>query len=388
MNEKLETIKKIFANSKGILAADESIPTAGKRLASINVESTPENRQKYREIFLTAPGIENYLSGVIFFDETFRQTVNGNRAQAEQSSYDGNRAQAEQSSYDGKTFPKFIEEKGIVPGIKVDAGAHDTPEFPGEKLTVGLNGLPARMAEYYALGARFAKWRAVITIGEGIPTEACLVANAEAMAEYSKNCLDAGIVPIIEPEVLLDGDHSIQKSEEVTTKTLSVVFEVFKEKNLPLDEIILKTSMVVPGHRAQAEQSSYDGNRAQAEQSSYDGNKSGEPMDPIKIAEGTARCLRTAVPENLGGVVFLSGGQTPVQATANLNAIAKLGPYPWPISFSFARALQGPSLEIWQGKDENIPAAQEVFLKRLKLNCAANRAQAEQSSYDGNRGEY
>ena len=359
--QKLNTIRKIFENSKGILAADESVATASKRLASINVESTPETRQKYREIFLTTPDIENYLGGVIFFDETFRQTINGNRAQAEQSSYDGNRAQAEQSSYDGKTFPKFVKEKGIIPGIKVDGGAVDSPEFPGEKITQGLDGLPARLAEYYALGARFAKWRAVITISDTLPTDANLTANAESLAKYSKDCLDAGIVPIIEPEVLLDGGHSIQRSEEVTTKTLQIVFTALKNLGLPLDEIILKTSMVVPG------------------------NKSGRSMDPVKIAEGTSRMLKTAVPENLGGVVFLSGGQTPTQATENLNAIQKLGPYPWPLSFSYARALQGDSLKIWQGIDENIPAAQEVFIKRLKLNCSANRAQAEQSSYDGNR---
>lgn len=327
MNEKLNTIKKIFADSKGILAADESIPTAGKRLESIGVSSTPETRQKYREIFLTAPGIENYLSGVIFFDETFRQSVSG------------------------VPFPKFIENIGIIPGIKVDGGAVDTPEFPGEKLTIGLNSLPKRLKDYYSLGARFAKWRAVITISESTPTDACLLANAEALREYSKYCLDAGIVPIIEPEVLLDGAHGIQKSEEVTTKTLSIVFETFKKSGLALDEIILKTSMVVPG------------------------NKSGEPMDAAKIAEGTARCLKAVVPENLGGVVFLSGGQTPIQATENLNAIAKLGPYPWPLSFSYARALQGPSLEVWKGEDKNIPAAQEIFLKRLKLNCAANRGE-------------
>ena len=215
--EKLATIKKIFENSKGILAADESIPTAGKRLESIGVPSTPETRQKYREIFLTAPGIENYLSGVIFFDETFRQTINGNRAQAEQS------------SYDGKTFAKFVESIGIVPGIKVDGGAVDSPEFPGEKITVGLTGLADRLTEYYSLGARFAKWRSVITINESLPTDACLTANAEALAQYSKYCLDAGIVPIIEPEVLLDGTHGIQKSEEVTTKTLQVVFDAFKK---------------------------------------------------------------------------------------------------------------------------------------------------------------
>ncbi|MBI3589109.1 MAG: fructose-bisphosphate aldolase class I [Candidatus Liptonbacteria bacterium] len=338
--EKLSTIQKIFSGSKGILAADESVPTAGKRLESIGVPSTPETRQKYREIFLTTPGIESYLSGVIFFDETFRQSLNG------------------------KSFPKLVEEKGIVPGIKVDKGAVDSLEFPGEKITVGLDGLPARLAEYYALGARFAKWRAVITIGNNIPTDGCLIKNAGILAEYSKNCLDAGIVPIIEPEVLLDGEHSIEKSEAITTKTLRITFNSLKNLNLPLNEVILKTSMVVPG------------------------NKSGEPMDPSKIAEATVRCLKNSVPAEVGGIVFLSGGQTPVQATVNLNAISKLKPLPWPTSFSYARALQGDPLKIWQGKDENILAAQAVFLKRLKLNCAANRAQAEQSSYDGNRGEY
>ncbi len=325
--EKLNTIKKIFEGSRGILAADESIPTAGKRLASIGVESTEETRRKYREIFLAVSGIEDYLSGVIFFDETFRQSING------------------------KPFPKFLEERGIIPGIKVDKGAVDFKESPKEKITEGLDGLPERLAEYYALGARFAKWRAVITIGEGIPTDLCLNKNATILAEYAKNCIDAGIVPIIEPEVLLDGPHSIEKSEEVTTKTLKTIFAVFKNLQIPLDEVILKTSMVVPG------------------------SESGEPMDPLKIGEATARCLRASVPDELGGVVFLSGGQTPKQATENLNAIAKLGPFAWPLTFSYARALQGPSLEIWQGKDENISTAGEVFLKRLKLNCAANRGE-------------
>lgn len=323
--EKRSTIKKIFSDYKGILAADESTSTAGKRLSSINVESTPETRQKYREVFLTTPGIEKYLGGVIFYDETFRQKI------------------------EGKTFSEYVGEKGIVPGIKVDAGAKDSDKFPGEKVTEGLDGLSVRLADYYSLGARFAKWRAVITIGENLPTEGCLRKNAEIIAQYSKDCLDAGIVPIIEPEVLLEGTHTIEKSEEVITKTLEITFEAIKNIGLPLDEIILKTSMVVPG------------------------NKSGELMNPKEIAERTARCLKTSVPENLGGVVFLSGGQTSIQATENLNSIVKLGPYPWPLSFSYARALQGDALQIWQGKDENIPAAQEVFLKRLKLTYAANR---------------
>ncbi|MFA6354775.1 MAG: class I fructose-bisphosphate aldolase [Candidatus Paceibacterota bacterium] len=321
--EKLETIKKIFSQNRGILAADESIPTATKRLASINLESTPETRKKYREIFLTTPEIEKYISGVIFFDETFRQSVNE------------------------KIFPQFLAEKGIIPGIKVDKGVIEFPASPTEKITDGLIGLPERMAEYYALGARFAKWRAIITIGEGIPTDACIQKNAEILAEYAKDCIEVNIVPIIEPEVLLDGDHTIAKSEEVTTKTLQVVFQNLKNLQIPLDEVILKTSMVIPG------------------------NKSGEPMDSNKIAEATVRCLRASVPNELGGVVFLSGGQTPIQATENLNVIAKLGPFPWPLSFSYARALQGPSLKIWQGKDENIPVAQAEFIKRLKLNSAA-----------------
>ncbi len=327
-----DIIQKIFSDNRGILAADESIPTAGKRLASIGVESTPETRRKYREIFLTAPEIEKYLGGVIFFDETFRQNDPADNP-----------------------FPKLLEEQNIVPGIKVDKSTVDFESHPGEKITEGLDGLPKRLSEYFSLGARFAKWRAVITIGEGIPSDDCLNKNAEILAQYSKNCIDANIVPIIEPEVLLEGSHSLEKSEEVTAKTLQIVFQAIQKQSLTIENIILKTSMVVPG------------------------SQSGEIMDPKKIAKATARVLKNSVPENLGAVVFLSGGQTPIQATENLNAIQKLGPYPWPVSFSYARALQEPSLKIWRGLDENIPEAQKNFLKRLKLNCLANQGQYEPS---------
>ncbi len=321
--EKLETIKKIFSGGRGILAADESIPTAAERLKSIGVESTLETREKYREVFLTAPEIEKYLGGVIFFDETFRESING------------------------KSFPQFIREVGIIPGIKVDKGTIAFSDSPIEKITDGLAGLTDRLKEYYSLGARFAKWRAVISIGDGITTDACIQKNAEILAEYASACVAENIVPIVEPEVLLEGNHSIDKSEEVLAKTLQAVFTALRNSQVPLDEVILKTSMVVPG------------------------NKSGEPMDTQRVAEATVRCLRNNVPAELGGVVFLSGGETPTEATENLNAIAKLGPFPWPLSFSYARALQEPSLKIWQGKDENIPAAQAEFIKRLKLNCAA-----------------
>ncbi len=326
-----KTVDSIFSNHHGILAADESIPTAGKRLESIRVESTPETRRKYREIFLATAGIDQFLSGVIFFDETFRQNI-GNQ-----------------------TFPEFLKSQNIIPGIKVDKGTVELPGHPNEVITQGLEGLPERLTEYYSLGARFAKWRAVISISENLPSEECLKQNAEILATYAKNCIEANIVPILEPEVLLDGNHSLEKSEQVTTQTLKTVFEAVKNQNIPFEFIILKTSMVVPG------------------------NKSGENMDPQKIAEATARCLKNSVPENIGGVVFLSGGQTPTEATANLNEIQKLGPYPRPLSFSYARALQGPSLQIWQGQDQNVRQAQEVFLKRLKLNCLANQGKYDQS---------
>jgi fructose-bisphosphate aldolase class I len=324
-NELYAIVERMMAKGKGLLAADESNRSVPKRLDPIGVESTPENRRRFREVFLCAPDAERYMSGVILFDETIRQRAS-----------------------DGTPFPKLLTSKGIVPGIKVDAGAKDAPNFPGEKITEGLDGLAERLKEYHGLGARFAKWRAVINIGEGIPTQGAIRANASALAVYALRCQEAGIVPMVEPEVVLKGSHSIERAEEVTTNVLKTVIEELKKNGADLKGTIIKTSMVVPG------------------------DTSGQAMNPEQIAEATSRCLRASIPDGVGGVVFLSGGQTPEQATANLNAIAKLGPYPWPVTFCYARALQYPAIDIWAGKDENVGKAREAFLERLKANAAAS----------------
>ncbi|MDD5040064.1 MAG: fructose-bisphosphate aldolase class I [Patescibacteria group bacterium] len=317
--------KQIVANHKGLLAADESEKTATKRLASINMESTPETRRQYRDLFLTAAGIEEGISGVILHHETM-----------------------EQSASNGTPFVKLLQQKGIIPGIKVDAGTADLPNFPGEKVTEGLDKLAERFKKYYEAGARFSKWRAVITIGEGIPTDFCILANAHALARYAALSQAAGLVPVVEPEVLIDGTHDLARSEEVTTKTLQIVFKQLKAHKVDLKGTILKSSMVISGKECPTQAS------------------------PEEIGQATIRCFTKAVPKRLAGIVFLSGGQKAVQATENLNAVVKANPGTWPISFSYARALQGPPLQVWQGKPENVPAAQKEFIKRLKANVAAN----------------
>lgn len=327
--ETLQSIaKKIVSDYKGILAADESASTAKKRLESIGLESTEENRRQYRELFLTTEGIENYISGVILFDETV---------------YQRNSA--------GKLFIDLLKEKGIIPGIKVDSGTAPMSSSPEEKTTEGLDGLAERLKKYYELDLRFSKWRAVIKIGKDLPTDRCILENAQILAKYAFLSQEAGIVPIVEPEVLIDGDHTIEKSEETTTKVLKVVFNELREKNVQLDGLILKSSMVISGKDCPKQAS------------------------PEEIAKSTLKCFKESVPSDVPGIVFLSGGQTAIQATVNLNAVNKLSPSPWKISFSFGRALQGPSLEIWGGKDENIAKAQAEFIKRLKANHAANKGE-------------
>ncbi len=321
----IDAIREMLPAGKGLLAADESTKSVGKRLDPISVESTPENRRRFRELFLGAPGAEQYLSGVILVDETIRQ-----------------------SSSDGVPFPKLLADRGIVPGIKVDAGSKPMPGFPDEEITEGLDGLADRLKVYAALGARFAKWRAVIRIGKGIPTEACINENALLLALYAGRCQEAGIVPMVEPEVLIDGDHPIDVAERVTTQVLTTLIVTLKANHIDLAGTVVKTSMVIPG------------------------KASGSAATPDQVADATVRCLRAAIPEGVGGVVFLSGGQTPEQATLNLNAIAKHGPFPWPLTFCYARALQYPATEIWAGKDENLPKAREAFIERLKANAAAS----------------
>jgi fructose-bisphosphate aldolase class I len=314
----------LVAKGKGILAADESTGTIKKRLSSIKVESTAETRRTYRELLFTTPGMEEFISGVILYDETIRQKAR-----------------------DGTPLPEVLSRKAVMPGIKVDTGAKELAGFPGERITEGLDGLRERLVNYRALGARFAKWRAVITIGPGIPTRYCIFANAHALARYAALCQEAGLVPIVEPEVLMDGDHDIQRCEEVTTDTLEIVFSQLHQHRVVLNGILLKPNMVISGKGA------------------------AKQAGPSQVAEATVRCFRRAVPAAVQGIVFLSGGQTPRQATENLNAMNAMGEHPWELSFSYGRALQEPVLQAWKGQASNIPAAQKAFYHRARLNGAA-----------------
>ena len=322
--EKLhETAREIVADHKGILAADESTGTIKKRLDSIGVESTEENRRFYRQLLFTAPGMEDFIGGVILYDETIRQSAD-----------------------DGTPFPEVLAAKGVVPGIKVDTGAHDFALYPGEKVTEGLDGLRARLEEYRGLGARFAKWRAVITIGDGIPTDACISANAHALARYAALCQETGLVPIVEPEVLMDADNTLETCWEVTTRTLHETFDELYDAAIDLQGILLKPNMVIAG-------------KGCSEQASAE-----------RVAQATVDCFRAVVPAAVPGIVFLSGGQTEVQATENLNAINQIGG-PWPLSFSYGRALQASALEAWGGDPANADAAQAVFAHRARMNALA-----------------
>jgi fructose-bisphosphate aldolase class I len=328
-----DVAKKMMTRGKGILALDESNSTAGKRLQDIGVENTAENRRSYRNLFLSTENIEHYLSGVILFEETLNQKTNP-----------------------GVLFSDHLNSLGILPGIKVDGGAKDHSDFPNEKITEGLDGLSERLKKYYEQGARFTKWRAVIQIDKekGLPSKGSVVENAIRLAKYAKIVQEAGMVPVIEPEVILEGSHSISDAENVTQGTLSIVFEQIKEEGVDLKGLILKTSMVVPG------------------------SKSGEKMNPQDVAKRTVRVLQNSVPKDLAGVIFLSGGQTPEQARDNLNAIAKLEPLPWEIAFSYARAIQGPALRIWQGKKENVEKARDQFVNWLVFDTRADRGELDE----------
>jgi fructose-bisphosphate aldolase class I len=319
-----KTAAAMVARGKGILAADESSATCEKRFKSVGVECTEENRRSYRNLLFSAPGIEQFLSGVILFDETARQKAN-----------------------DNTPIPQYLAKKGIIPGIKVDKGTTDIPFSAGEKLTEGLDGLQKRMKEYFDLGCRFAKWRAVITIGEGIPTHTCLYANAHALARYAAVCQEASIVPMIEPEVLLDGNHTIERSEEVHEATLRATYAAMAAYNVQLEHLILKTSMVVPG-------------KDHPRQASVD-----------EVAERTVRVLKRTVPVAQPGIVFLSGGQSNEAATAHLSAMAATKGLPWPLTFSYSRALQNPALNTWRGQAGNAAAAQKAFHHRAQMNSLA-----------------
>lgn len=328
MYELKQTIKDLVVVGKGILAADESVNTATKRLAGINVESTEETRRQYRNVMLTVPGMEQYICGVILFEETLYQ-----------------------KSDDDVPFPEVLSKKGIVPGIKVDQGLADF-EDSTEQYTKGLDGLGDRLEEYKKVGARFAKWRAVYSISETTPSGQIIKKNAEDLAKYAKVCQQHGLVPIVEPEVLIDGTHSIGKSYEVTGKVLTEVFDALKKENVMIEYTILKPSMVISGKQAE--------NRASIDE----------------VARQTLKVLKATVPEELAGINFLSGGQTPEEATAHLNRMHTLEEnLPWYIGFSYARALQGPALKAWHGKEENLQAAQQVFLSRAKLNSLATKGE-------------
>src|SRR3989440_1477226 len=319
-----QTARALVAEGKGILAADESDGTIKKRFDSIGVESTEETRRGYRDMLFTTEGVEEYISGVILFDETIRQT-----------------------SMDGTPFPKLLESRGIIPGIKVDKGAKPLAGAPGETITEGLDGLRERLNEYRELGARFAKWRAVYSITDELPSQYCEWTNAHALARYAALCQEAGLVPIVEPEVLQDGTHTIAESRKATGRVLQAVYTELHDQRLDFRGTLLKPNMVLSGYDAS--------DRASADE----------------VADVTLECLYKHVPAAVPGIVFLSGGQSDEDATAHLNAMNARGPHPWQLSFSYGRALQAPALKAWVGKEEAAEAAQRAYYHRAKMNSAA-----------------
>ncbi len=323
-HEMAATAQALVAPGKGILAADESLGTIGKRFDEIKLPNVEENRRSYRELLFSTPKLGQFISGVILFDETIRQRA-----------------------HDGTPFTEMLKRQGIIPGIKVDQGAKLLAGFPGEKITEGLDGLRGRFQEYYQLGARFSKWRAVITIGEGIPTDACIAANANALARFAALSQETGLVPIVEPEVLMGGNHDLERCEAVTQKTLHLVFDALFAQRVVLEAMLLKPNMIVAGKDCPRQPSSEE------------------------VARATVRCLRRNVPAAVSGIVFLSGGQSDVMTTENLNAINRLGPHPWQVTFSFGRALQDAPLKTWHGEPGNISEAQQALYLRAKANAAA-----------------
>jgi fructose-bisphosphate aldolase, class I len=324
MDELHETARAIVADGKGILAADESTGTIKKRFDSIGIESTEETRQAYRELLFTTEGVEEYISGVILYDETIRQ-----------------------SASDGTPFPELLASKGIIPGIKVDLGAKQLALAEGETITEGLDGLRERLAEYRGLGARFAKWRATYSIDANRPSEYCVWTNAHALARYAALCQEAGLVPIVEPEVLQDGTHTIEQSAKATGRVLQAVYTELHDQRLDLYGTLLKPNMVLSGYDA-------------SQRAGID-----------EVAEATLDVFRRHVPAAVPGIVFLSGGQSDEDATAHLNAMNACGPHPWQLSFSYGRALQAPALRAWGGKPENVDAGQRAYYHRAKMNGAA-----------------
>ena len=327
----IDTARALVAADKGLLAADESTPTCNKRFAALAIPQTEESRRAYRELILTTPGLGESVSGVILYDETIRQ-----------------------KKRDGTSFLDVIGDGGIIPGIKVDRGAKPLAGYPGEKITEGLDGLRDRLAEYLAMGARFAKWRAVIAVGDGLPSRGCIEANAQALARYAALCQEAGLVPIVEPEVLMDGDHDLKRCSEVTEEVLQTVFHQLQAQRVMLEGMILKPNMVLPGSSC-------------PEQARAD-----------EVADATVRCLLRSVPAAVPGIAFLSGGQGAEQASARLNAMNvrfKGARRPWALAFSFGRAIQQPALEIWRGEQSQVSAAQQALRHRTRCNRAARRGE-------------
>jgi fructose-bisphosphate aldolase, class I len=326
----IDTAKMLVAKDKGLLAMDESNPTCNKRFAKLGIPQTEETRRSYRELIVTTPGLGEFISGVILYDETIRQ-----------------------SAKDGTPFLKVITEAGIIPGIKVDTGAKDMAGHQGEKITEGLDGLRERLKEYFKMGARFAKWRAVIAIGDGIPSQGCIEANAHALARYAALCQEEGLVPVVEPEVLMDGSHTMDRCFEVTEKVLRTVFNQLYTQRVMLEGIILKPNMVLPGLTCTKQ----------------------ETVD--EVADATVKCLLRSVPASVPGIAFLSGGQSGELASERLNAmnVRYRSQLPWALAFSFARAIQQPALEIWQGKESNVLPAQKALYHRAKCNRNARRGE-------------
>ena len=325
-----DTAQALVAGDKGLLAMDESLPTCNKRFASLGIPQTVEARRAYRELIVTTPGLGECIGGAILFDETIRQQKS-----------------------DGTPLVKVLIEAGIIPGIKVDAGAKELAGHPGEKVTEGLDGLRDRLAEYVRMGARFAKWRAVIAIGDGIPSQGCIEANAQALARYAALCQEAGLVPVVEPEVLMDGDHTLERCFEVTEKVLREVFCQLYTQRVMLEGMILKPNMVLPGSTC-------------SKQKALD-----------EVADATVNCLLRAVPAAVPAIAFLSGGQSAELASVRLNAmnVRFKSRLPWALAFSFARAIQQPALELWKGQEANVSAAQQALYHRARCNQAARRGE-------------
>lgn len=324
----VDTANALVADAKGLLAMDESNPTCNKRFAKLGIPQTEEARRAYRELIVTTPGLAGGISGAILYDETVHQ-----------------------GTKDGRPFVKILLDEGIIPGIKVDAGAKDMAAHPGEKITEGLDGLRERLADYAALGMRFAKWRAVIAIGEGIPTRGCIEANAQALAQYAALCQEAGLVPVVEPEVLMDGEHTLERCSQVTERVLRAVFDQLSRQRVVLEGMLLKPNMVLPGLACPVQ----------------------ETVD--EVADATVECLLRAVPAAVPGITFLSGGQSPELASARLNAmnVRSGSRRPWALAFSFSRAIQQPALDIWRGKDAEVKPAQRALLHRVRCNRAARQ---------------